>query len=263
MARFCTLFSSSSGNSIYVGHAGGGILIDVGVSAKREAEALNCIGVDPGDIGAIFVTHEHTDHVSGVRVFSSRHKTPIYASKGTLEAMAQSGTLDGKVKAQVAANEGTEVCGMFVRPFRTPHDSRESVGYTIEMPDGNRLAIATDIGVITDEIMQNISGCSLVLLESNHDIRMLQCNPKYTYALKCRILSDRGHLSNDACSRAAASLVESGTTRLVLGHLSQENNMPQLAYECTHAALSTHGMNEGEDYLLGVADIATPKMIVI
>ncbi len=262
MARFCSLFSSSSGNAVYIGHPGGGILIDIGVSAKRTTETLNCVGASIESIGAVFVTHEHTDHVSGVRVFAGRNNKKVYASAGTLRGMEEQRILDGKFPVEVMPSDGVEVNDMFVRAFHTPHDSRESFGYTVEMPDGNRIGIATDIGVVTDEIMQNLLGCQLVLLESNHDVRMLQCNPNYPYPLKRRILSDEGHLCNEACAQAAVKLVQSGTTRLILGHLSKENNMPQLAYQCTNAALSQNGMEEGSDYLLRVAGVGDPKMIV-
>ena len=262
MARFCSLFSSSSGNCTYVGQPEGGILIDVGVSAKRTAETLDCIGVDINSVGAIFVTHEHSDHVSGVRVLAGKHKIPVYSSAGTLEAMADSGILSGKFPAEVIAQQGVEVNGMYIRPFHTPHDSRESLGYTIEMADGNRIAIATDMGCITDEVMNSIACSNLVILESNHDVRMLQNNPVYPYMLKRRILSDKGHLSNEVCAKTARALVESGTTRLILGHLSKENNMPELAYQTTAAALSQSGMQEGSDYIMRVAGVGNPKMTV-
>lgn len=262
MARFCSLFSSSSGNCIYVGQPEGGILIDVGVSAKRTAETLDCIGVDIRSVGAIFVTHEHSDHVAGIRVLAGKHKIPVYSSAGTLDAMAQSGILTGKFPTEEISMQGMEVCGMHIRPFHTPHDSRESLGFTIETADGNRVAIATDIGTVNDEVLQNIACSQLVLLESNHDIRMLQNNPNYPYMLKRRILSDKGHLSNEVAAKTAATLVESGTTRLFLGHLSKENNLPELAYQTTAAALSAKGMQEGSDYILRVAGVGNPKMTV-
>ena len=146
MARFCSLFSSSSGNCSYVGQPDSGILIDVGVSAKLAAETLDCIGVDIRSVGAIFVTHEHTDHIKGIRVLASKHNIPVYASAGTLEALAENGTLNGKFPAEVIPDKGIEINGMFVRPFHTPHDSKESLGYTVETTDGNRIAVATDIG---------------------------------------------------------------------------------------------------------------------
>lgn len=263
MARFCSLFSSSSGNCVYAGCSEGGILIDVGVSAKRTAETLNCIGVDINSVGAIFVTHEHADHVSGIRVLASKHKIPVYSSAGTLDALAQAGVLNGKFPAQEIPMQGMEICGMHVRPFHTPHDSRESLGFTVETGDGNRMAVATDIGTVTDEVLSNIVSSHLVLLESNHDVRMLQNNPNYPYMLKRRILSDKGHLSNEVCAKTAATLIESGTTRLLLGHLSKENNLPELAYQTTSAVLNAKGMQEGVDYILRVAGVGNPKMMVL
>ena len=258
MARFCSLYSSSSGNCTYIGSSRGGILIDVGVSAKRTAEALNEIGVDPSEIGGIFVTHEHWDHVNGVRVFAQRHGIKVYASEGTLAGMDNLGVLTEKVNANVIPYSGIEVCGMQIKPFRTPHDTAESTGFSIVTPDSKRIAVATDIGCITEDIMDAVNGCDLILLESNHDVRMLQMGP-YPHSLKQRILSpDRGHLSNDDCAAAAVKLAESGTTRFVLGHLSKENNNPYLAFETTRAAMRMAGMTENLDYILSVAGDRNP-----
>lgn len=257
MARFCSLFSSSSGNSTYVGSSHGGILIDVGVSAKKTADALKNIGVDPDTVAAIFITHEHSDHINGVRVFAERHGVKIYSSAGTLAGMEEAGTITPKIHADIIPQEGIEAGGMFIRPFRTPHDSRESTGYTIVTPDSKRIAIATDIGKVTDTVMDAIFGCDLVLLESNHDVGMLRNGP-YPYFLKERILSDHGHLSNESCADTAVKLMESGTTRFVLGHLSKENNIPALAYETTRAAMRMAGAVENIDYLLSVAGDNNP-----
>ncbi len=252
MAKFCSLFSSSDGNSTYIGTSQGGILIDIGVSAKRTAEALNGIGVSPDSIAAIFVTHEHTDHINGIRVFAERHGIKVYASAGTLSGMEDQNALTAKMTADVIPECGIEAGGMFIRPFRTPHDSRESTGYSVLTPDGKRISVATDIGTVTDTVMNAVYGSDLILLESNHDIGMLQNGP-YPYFLKQRILSNRGHLSNESCAKAAITLAESGTTRFVLGHLSKENNIPSLAFETTKSAMTMAGFKEGIDYLLCVA----------
>ncbi len=259
MAKFCSLYSSSSGNCTYIGSSHGGILIDVGVSAKRTAEALCEIGVDPSSIGAIFITHEHWDHVNGVRVFAQRHGVKIYASEGTLSGMEDLGVLTEKVCADVVPYNGIEICGMHIRPFRTPHDTKESTGYSVVTPDNKRIAVATDIGCINDSIMNAIYGCDLVLLESNHDVGMLQNGP-YPYFLKQRILSDHGHLSNEKCAETAVKLIDSGTTRFVLGHLSKENNIPSLAFETTHAAMTMAGAKENIDYILTVAGDRNPAI---
>lgn len=257
MAKFCSLYSSSSGNSTYIGTSQGGILIDVGVSAKKTADALKNIGVDPNSISAIFVTHEHNDHINGVRVFAERHGTKVFASSGTLAGMEDAGAITGKMRADIIPYEGMEAGGIYIRPFRTPHDSRESTGFSIVTPDGKRLAVATDIGEVTDTIMDVIYGCDLVLLESNHDVGMLKNGP-YPFFLKERILSKFGHLSNESCAETAVKLMESGTTRFVLGHLSKENNIPALAFETTRAAMKMAGAVENIDYLLSVAGDCNP-----
>jgi len=262
MARFCPLFSSSSGNCTYIGGASGGILIDVGVSAKRTRDALKDIGVETDSIGAIFVTHEHSDHVSGLRVFASSHGIDVYTSQGTLEALEDMNILTGKYKARVIPAGGVEACGMNVRAFSTSHDSRESVGYIIMTPDGRRITVATDTGIVTDETMAGFCGSDLVMIESNHDVAMLENGP-YPYYLKRRILSKRGHLSNDSCAETAKQLLRNGTTRFVLSHLSKENNFPRLAYQTSFAALSETGAQEGKDYMLTVAGGAeTPRIMV-
>lgn len=261
MARFCSLFSSSSGNCTYIGDPHNGILIDCGVSAKRTDTALSSIGVDVGTIRAIFITHEHCDHISGVRVFASRHNIPVYASAGTLEAMDDLGTLNGKFLYDVMPMQGIECGGMYVRPYALSHDAREPIGFTVDTPDGRRIAVATDTGVVTQDLLTAVSGCDLVLLESNHDIGMLQNGP-YPYQVKRRILSDLGHLSNDACAETAVRLLESGTTRFCLAHLSRENNMRPLAYQCTHSEFELNGAQDGRDYLLSVAG-CEPEMILL
>ena len=252
MARFCSLFSSSSGNATYIGSGRTGILIDAGVSAKRIRTALQDRDIDPGSIRAIFVTHEHADHIKGIRVLQSQLGVPVYATAGTLRGMDDCGALDSRFPQTVLPVGGEVAIGdLLVRAFPTPHDSNESCGFTVELPDERKAAVATDIGHMTNEVMNGILGCDLVMLESNHDIGMLQNGP-YPYFLKRRILSDVGHLCNDACADVAVRLVEHGTTRLFLGHLSAENNLPQLAYQTTLSALQLAGAALGKDYTLQV-----------
>ncbi len=262
MARFCPLFSSSSGNCIYIGGASGGILIDVGVSAKRTSEALKSIDVDINSIGAIFVTHEHSDHISGLRVLAGAHGINVFSSRGTLEALEEMSILNGKYSASVIPNDGIEACGMHIKAFSTSHDSRDSVGYIVMTPDSRRIAVATDTGIVTDETMEGLLASDLVMLESNHDVGMLENGP-YPYYLKRRVLSDEGHLSNDACAVTAKTLLQNGTTRFILGHLSKQNNFPKLAWQTTYAALCETGAQEKTDYMLTVAGgIESPQMTV-
>ncbi len=252
MARFCSLFSSSSGNSTFLSAGKTNILIDAGVSAKRLKEALTARDIDPVSIAGIFITHEHGDHISGVRVLASGFNIPVFATEGTLGYLEENGTINGKFPFEVIPYEGMEIGDMFIKPFHTPHDSRESCGYKISLPHSQSAAIATDIGKITPEIKEHLIGCDLVMLESNHDVGMLQNGP-YPYVLKRRILSDVGHLSNVACGDMAAELVEKGTSRLYLGHLSDENNFPDLAFQTSLAAISEKlGAVPGRDYILEV-----------
>lgn len=251
MARFCSLYSSSSGNCTYIGGSSGGILIDDGVSAKRTGEALAQIGVEPKSIGAIFVTHEHCDHTRGIKIFAAKHGIKLFSTAGTLAEMENSNALAPEICTQVIPSGGVEICSMFIRPFATPHDARESCGYNILTSDSKRISVCTDLGRVTDAVMDSIYGSDLILLESNHDVNMLK-NGRYPYSTKLRILSDHGHLSNDACAEAAVKLLESGTTRFFLGHLSKENNFPQLAVETTRAAMKQAGARENIDYLLDV-----------
>lgn len=261
MARFCPLFSGSSGNSIYIGSSDGGILIDVGMNAKQTTLALDRLGIDADSIKAIFVTHEHSDHIQGLRVFASKNVINVYSSQGTLSALDNMGVLNEKFKA-LDIESGVDVCGMQVMSFRTSHDSAESVGYVIKTPDSRRIGVATDLGVMTDEVFGALSGCDLVLLESNHDIKMLENGP-YPYYLKRRILSEKGHLSNKTCGETLVKLVKNGTTRFVLGHLSRENNTPDLAYQNAYSALACEGAVLGQDFLLSVAPKCDPEKVMV
>ncbi len=252
MAKFCPLFSSSSGNSVYIGSGESGILIDAGVSAKKIHMSLHSIGVNPETLNAIFITHEHSDHINGLRVFASKYRIKVYATEGTLNALEQSGSLRGDFNADVISPDGNDAGALFVKAFKTSHDAAESCGYTVDTPDGRKISVATDLGIMTDAVRNAVSGSDLILLESNHDVTMLENGP-YPYPLKKRILGAKGHLSNDVCAEEAVKFIKSGTTRLVLGHLSKKNNFPELAYQTTYSALSEAGAAENTDYILKIA----------
>lgn len=252
MARVCPLFSGSRGNSTYVGGSQGGVLIDAGVSAKQLCNALLQRQIDIESIQGIFVTHEHGDHVSGVRVFASRHHIPVFGSCGTIGAMRDYGCVNDGMKANCIDSLGVQIAGMMVMPFPTSHDCRESTGYVLCLPDERKVAVCTDLGYVSEEVRSALVGCDYILIESNHDVRMLQNGP-YAYPLKRRILGQNGHLSNDSCAKELPDLVKSGTTRIVLGHISQENNYPDLAVQTARAALTQAGLEEGKDYLLSAA----------
>ena len=262
MARFCSLFSSSSGNCTYIGSAGGGVLIDAGVSAKQIMLKLDCIGVSISDIGAIFVTHEHSDHIKGLRVFASKNNIPVYATAGTLNSLECAGVLNGKFKTDIITDGGIDCAGQHISPFRTSHDVAESCGFVVQTSDDRKIAVATDTGIVTDEMRTALDGCDLVLAESNHDVGMLR-NGNYPYMLKRRILSDVGHLSNESCSELVTQLVKNGTTRVILGHLSKENNIPELAFQTSKAALDCAGAVQNRDYILKVAGGCDAEMAVL
>lgn len=252
MARFCSLFSSSSGNSTFIGSGKSGILIDAGVSAKRLMQALAQRDIDPAALKGIFITHEHSDHIKGLRILASKFSIPVYATAGTLKMLEENNVLNGKFPCEVIGDIGVQAGDLIVKAFATPHDSVQSCGYTVEFSSGQRVAVATDIGRITQEVRKNLLGCDLVMLESNHDVGMLQNGP-YPYALKKRILSDRGHLSNEDCAVMASELIKSGTTRLFLGHLSDENNFPDLAFQTSFSQIATDtSAVNGRDYILSV-----------
>ncbi len=228
--------------------------MDAGRSAKQLTNMLQHLEIDPMAVQGIVVTHEHVDHVSGLRVFASKYNIPVYATAGTLEALEAQGIANGKFACHAHGMQPFACAGFEVTPFATSHDCAESCGYRIRYPDGRTLAIATDLGYLSDTVKQAISGCDFAVIESNHDVDMLRYGA-YPYPLKKRILSDHGHLSNDACAQFLPELAKSGTTRFLLAHLSRENNRPELAYRCAETSLAAAGLQRQVDYLLGVAPV--------
>lgn len=250
MARLCPLFSGSSGNSYYIGSRSEGILIDAGRSARQLDGMLKICNIDPLAIQAVFVTHEHTDHVNGVRVFTKKYGIPVYASPGTLRAIApqSQGTRLLPIEGPVEAG------GMTVEPFPISHDCAQPTGYRVHTADGRDFCLATDLGYLSEEVKDRLSGCGLVVVESNHDVEMLREGP-YPYHLKRRILSREGHLSNADCSAFLPELVRRGTRRFILAHLSRENNTPALALESARRALAQEGFVEDVDFTLETAPV--------
>lgn len=235
--KFCTLFSGSSGNSIYISDGATSILIDAGVPGVRIENALKEIGEEPENIKGIFVTHEHSDHIQGIGILARRHGIPIYANEETVCFMKSQGCLKKISDENIRIIErGTAVIGdLAVSDFPISHDAVNPCGYVVT--DGRKkISVATDTGIVTDTIRSAVLGSDAVILEANHDEHMLDAGP-YPFVLKQRIKSEKGHLSNDEAAELAAELVRNGTKNIMLGHLSNQNNYPQLAYETVNAKL--------------------------
>ena len=256
MAKIVPLFSSSRGNSYYIQGNSDAILIDAGRNCKQIELALSMNGLSMENVRAIFVTHEHSDHISALNVLLKRYKLPLFATQGTLEELASKNILPAGANANVIEN--TVFIGDFaIRRVETSHDARESCGYFITTPDRRNVSVVTDTGYLTDSAKAAIGESHCAVVESNHDIEMLK-NGGYPYIIKKRILSDYGHLSNLSCAEALPSFVEQGLTRIILAHLSAENNMPKIALDEAVSSLAKAQMKRDSDYMI---DVASPDCI--
>lgn len=250
--RFSPLFSGSSGNAIYVGCGDTHILVDAGISGTRVTKELEKIGLHPSQLAAILVTHEHTDHTQGVGILSRKYHLPVFATEGTWDGMAEKiGPVEPGNRCIITPEQDFYMEGINIMPFSTPHDANQSVGFTFETA-GAKFALATDLGCVKKTWMAHVAGADAVLLESNYDPDMLKAG-SYPYELKRRILSTKGHLCNDDAGSCALELARKGARHIVLGHLSKENNFPELALRCTMDALQAGGAVIGEDVRLDVA----------
>lgn len=253
--RLVSLSSGSNGNCIYVGNEHTHILVDTGISGKKTEEGLNSIDLTTNDIDAILITHEHIDHIGGLGVLSRKYGIPIYATRGTFEGIRQTkslGELDYSLFHPIEAELPFLVNDLEVDPLRISHDAREPVAYRF-YENAKKAAILTDLGTYDQNIVDALQGFDLLFLEANHDINMLQVG-NYPYPLKQRILGEKGHLSNEACGRLLSRLLHDGIRYIQLGHLSHENNLPELAYETVKLEV-TIGDNpyDGNDFPITVA----------
>lgn len=241
----CPLFSGSTGNSIYVSMGGVKLLVDAGMSAARIAGELAEIGVDIDEIDAILVTHEHVDHVRGLGVLSRKHGLPIYANEGTWSGILQKENgIPLRCMHTFYTGEEFTIGGLRIHPFPIPHDAMEPAGFALRCGTLG-CGVATDIGHIREDWMDAVRGCQALVLEANHDVEMVERGP-YPMKLKRRILGKNGHLNNADCAKALLSLVAGGTQAVFLSHLSQDNNLPELAYDTVCAALGEAGCAVGE-----------------
>lgn len=259
--RFCSLYSGSSGNSIFIASDNAKVLIDAGLPGKRIGDALQSIGEKPEEIDGIFVTHEHSDHIKGIGVLSRKYDIPIYANVDTWAAMEKN---IGKIKEhniKIMDRRSTKtIKDLDIKSFNIPHDAAAPVGYVLHS-NGKRISVTTDFGIYTQEIKDNINDSDILLFESNHDVNMLKFGP-YPYVLKRRILSEVGHLSNEDCGKAIVDLVRSKLHRkVILGHLSGTNNNPDLAFETVCSVLRENGIT-GKDISITMANRNCPSNLI-
>lgn len=239
--RLMSIASGSSGNCIYVGDDNTHLLIDTGISRKRIEEGLNSIGLTIPDLSGILVTHEHSDHISGLGVILRKNSIPVYGTNETMEEASKTKYLDkvdfslmNGVNPDVEFTIGT----LKIRPFSILHDAVNPCGYRISNESGEKsVAVATDMGCYNDYIVDNLKDLDAILLEANHDVKMLQVG-SYPYYLKQRILGNRGHLCNEVSGRLLDSILSDKLKKIFLGHLSKENNYPELAYESVRAEIN-------------------------
>ena len=219
------LASGSRGNSIYLESDSAKVIIDSGLSIKELTQRLKSIDRTPEQLDAIFLTHEHSDHIRGVGPLARKYSIPLYATTGTIEGGKKLGSIP--VLNPVRAGETILVDGLEIEAYTTSHDAKESVAYIIQCQN-RKLGHATDMGITTHEVQRKLKGSHVLLLESNHDIEMLDFGP-YPWPVKQRIKSEVGHLSNEACGNLLATVSHGHLERVVLMHLSQINNHPEIA----------------------------------
>lgn len=262
--RFCSIASGSSGNCTYVGTEETHMLVDAGISGKRIEAGLNSLDLTARDLDGILITHEHSDHISGLGVMARKYEIPVYATKGTIEAMISSGKI-GKVPEgifrEIKEDAPFLIKDLRINAFSIPHDAAQPVGYRLENGEKS-VGIATDLGKYTEYIIEHLKNLDALLLEANHDIRMLEVG-RYPYYLKQRILGDRGHLSNENAGRLLCELLHDNLKAVFLGHLSKENNYEELAYE-TVCSEVTMGDNpyQSRDFKIQVAKRDTVSELV-
>ena len=248
--EFCSLNSGSNGNSTYVAAGNTRVLVDAGLSGKTILGALDTIGMLPETLSAILVTHEHIDHIKGVGILSRKFHIPVYANAYTWEKMYRIvGDIPAAQRRVFETDNDFYIGDLAVMPFAIPHDTVDPVAFRL-YAGGRSVAVATDMGYTPKSVIKHLAGSDLVLLESNHDVEMLSSNDRYPLSLIKRILGKHGHLSNSTCAETLMRLYETGVSKALLGHLSQDNNTPELAMRTVSDILSGEGLRPGQDILL-------------
>ncbi len=254
--RLCSIASGSSGNCTYVGSEAAHLLVDVGISGRRIENGLKELGLTGKDIDGILITHEHADHIQGLGVISRKYEIPVYATAGTIRAIKACdglGKLDEGLFHVVKEDVKFTVKDLVVNPMRISHDAAQPAAYRIGY-GRKKVAVCTDLGVYNDYTVECLKGMDALLLEANHDVNMLEAGP-YPYQLKQRILGERGHLSNENTGRLLCRILHDNLHTILLGHLSKENNLPELAFESVRMEI-----NMGDNpYKAGDFDIRVAK----
>lgn len=260
MLKFCSLYSGSSGNSLFVETPNTKILIDAGESAKKIEGALNGLDVDVHDIDAILVTHEHTDHIKGLATIAKKFDIPVYANSKTWDAMPEvSQKIQSSMQNKFNPYEKFNIGDLEILPFKIPHDAADPCGFNL-FYNNQKISIATDLGHMDYDLIKYLEESKFILLEANYDPNILKCS-KYPYLLKQRIAGPNGHLSNEMAGKTISYLMKSGLNKVMLGHLSKENNFPELAYQTVIDELCNGNFNENQ-LNMSVASRTTPSSII-
>lgn len=242
MFKFFSLYSGSTGNSLLLQSEHSNILIDSGVSAKKIVDGLEQIGNSISNIDAILVTHEHSDHVQSLGTLSKKYHIPVYANSKTWDAMkSQKDKIDGSNIKYFTTNEDFEINDVLIHSFSIPHDAADPCGFNFTSGK-EKFSVATDIGHMTTNIIDCLQNSKFLMLEANYEPEVLKCS-SYPYILKTRIAGPNGHLSNQLAGKTIARLLDSGLEEVMLGHLSKENNFPELAYKSVQEELEYAGFS--------------------
>ena len=260
MFNFCSLYSGSSGNSLFIQTENTKILIDAGESCKKIVEGLSNINININELDAILITHEHIDHTKGLGTLSKKFDIPVYANSKTWDNMPmQKDKISDKNIKKFNTSEKFEIGDLTINSFNIPHDAADPCGFNI-LKDNKKISIATDIGHMTNNILKILENSYFLLLEANYDPNILKCS-KYPYTLKQRIAGPNGHLSNEIAGETISILINSGLRNVMLGHLSKENNFPELAYKTVVEKLMQNNINQSL-ISLNIAKRDTPSNLI-
>lgn len=262
--RMMTIASGSSGNCIYIGSDHTHILIDAGVSRKRIIDGLKMADVSIDDISAVFVTHEHSDHIKGLGVMARKDEIPVYSTQGTIDGILGTSALGELPKAlfqPIQADTDIQIQDLVIHAFSVSHDANDPVAYTV-CCGASKAGIATDLGYFDDYTVENLSGSDAMLIEANHDVNLLQVG-SYPYYLKQRILGKKGHLSNETSGRLIDRLLTDHVKNIMLGHLSKENNYDKLAFETVRMEINmSESIYKAQDFNIAVASRSEPSAVI-